>query len=198
MKRTGNKGFTTIVLLLVIAGLGYYTYLSNHANSSRDIPKDTEVEQLLTYDFENDYPKTVRETVKLHCRYLKCAYNAGFTEDELSTANRQIRKLFDQELLEFNSEEAQLQDMKEDIKLYDEKKQKFTSYSLGEASQVVYNTENGKDYAKIKATIVLRVDAVNMSVDREYILRKDEDGRWKILGWESVTNKAAENEGDAE
>lgn len=197
MKRTGNKGFTTVVLLMVIAGLGYYTYLGNHTNNRRDVSKNTEAEQLLTYDFENDYPKTVRETVKLHCRYLKCAYNAGFTEDELPVVNRQIRQLFDQELLEFNSEEAQLQDMKEDIRLYDEKKQKFTSYSLGEASQIVYNTENDRDYAKIKITIVLRVDTVNMSTDREYILRKDENDRWKILGWQAVTTNAG-NEGDAE
>ena len=71
MKKIGTRGFTTIVLLLVIVGLIYYTYLNNNASNRKKVDESSEVQQLLEYDFVNNYPKTVRETVKLHLNYLK-------------------------------------------------------------------------------------------------------------------------------
>jgi len=197
MKRIGTKGFTLIVFFIVIAGLGYYTYLHNNTAGNQEVPEKSEKESLLNYDFENDYPKTVRETVKLHCRYLKCAYNNEFSEEELFTVNQQMRKLFDAELIEHNPEDEQLQKLKEEIQLYVDNKRKFISYSLAEASQIQYNTEEGADYAKIKVTIVLKLESAIVSGEEEYILRKDADGKWKILGWQAVNNKEAEDKGDA-
>ena len=46
----------------------------------------------LKNDFQDNYPKTVRETVKLHCRYMKLAYNNEFSKDELIDANKKIRE----------------------------------------------------------------------------------------------------------
>lgn len=197
MKKIGTKGFTLIVFLIVIAGLGYYTYLHNNAVGNREVPEKSEKDTLLNYDFENDYPKTVRETVKLHCRYLKSAYNNEFSEEELFIINQQMRKLFDDELAEHNPEDKQLQKLKEEVQLYADNKRKIVSYSLAEASQIQYNTEEGKDYAKIKITIVLKLESSNVTGEEEYILRKDADDRWKILGWQAVDNKDTEDKGDA-
>ncbi|MGN0154974.1 MAG: DUF6715 family protein [Lachnospiraceae bacterium] len=198
MKKTGTKGFTFVVFIIVLAGLAYYVYLSNHASDQRNPAEKSEIETLLNYDFEEDYPKTVRETVKLHCRYLKCAYNNEFTEDELFTVNQQIRKLFDDELLEYNTQEKQLEGLQKDIQYYSDNKQKFVNYSIAEASQVEYNTEGDTEYAKIKVGIMLRVDSASVNGDEEYILRKDKEGKWKILGWQAVQNSTTEDEGDAE
>ncbi len=198
MKKRSVKGFTTIVLLVMIIGLAYFTYLNNTVNNRQEISERTETEKLLNYDFENDYPKTVRETVKLHCRYLKSAYNNAFTEEELFIVNQNTRQLFDEELLQNNAEDKQLQGLKDEIQLYDDSKQKFASYSLAEASQVKYNTENGKEYAKIKVTIGINTGSGVLSEDEEYILRKDKDGRWKILGWQIMNKSTTEKEGDAE
>lgn len=197
MKKIGTKGFTLIVFLIVIAGLGYYTYLHNNAVGNQEVPEKSEKDTLLNYDFENDYPKTVRETVKLHCRYLKSTYNNEFSEEELFIINQQMRKLFDDELIEHNPEDKQLQKLKEEVQLYADNKRKIISYSLAEASQIQYNTEEGKDYAKIKVTIVLKLESSNVTGEEEYILRKDADNRWKILGWQAVDNKDAEDKGDA-
>lgn len=198
MKKRSVKGFTTIVLLVMIIGLAYFTYLNSTVNDRQEISERTETEKLLKYDFENDYPKTVRETVKLHCRYLKSAYNNAFTEEELFIVNQNTRQLFDEELLQHNAEDKQLQGLKDEIQLYADSKQKFASYSLAEASQVKYNTENDNEYAKIKVTISINKGSGVISEDEEYILRKDENGRWKILGWQAVNKNTTENEGDAE
>lgn len=195
MKKVGNTKFIMIVLVVMMLGLTYYTYLNNK-KSNREVNIASESEQLLNYDFEKDYPKTVRETVKLHCRYLKAAYNEGFSEEELFTANQKIRQLFDEELLEANSPERQLQGLKTEIELFKENKQKLVSYTLAEASQIEHNTEDGIEYAKMKVTLTLKVGASTMSADQEYILRKDAEDKWKILGWQAVKNNKTEDKGD--
>lgn len=195
-RKTGTKGFTTAILLLVIIGLIFYTYLNNHAGDKQEIKKSSEVEELINYDFDQDYPKTVRETVKLHCNYMKNAYNGKFSEDDLFTVNQNIRHLFDEELLAINTEDQQLQGMKEEISLYDENKQKISGFSLAEGSQVQYNTVNDKEYAKIKVTLILNIDSASVSVPEEYILRQDEDGRWKIMGWKVMSEESSGDKGD--
>lgn len=197
-KRMGTTGFTTIILIIVIAGLGYYTYLNNHAGDNQDTTAKSEQEKLLDYDFDKDYPKTARETVKLHCSYLKNAYNDAFSEDELFIVNKNIRHLFDKELLAVNTEDQQLQGMKDEIQLYKDKKQRFVSYSLAEGSQIQYNTENDVEYAKMKVTLALNIDSSAVSLEEEYILRKDAEGRWKILGWQAVDNSSSKSKGEAE
>ena len=202
-KRMGTTGFTTIILLIVIAGLGYYTYLNNQAGNKQDPAVKSEQEKLLNYDFEKDYPKTARETVKLHCSYLKNAYNDAFTEDELFIVNKNIRQLFDEELLAVNTEDQQLQGMKDEIQLYKDKKQRFVSFTLAEGSQIQYNTENNIEYAKMKVTLALNIDSTAVSVEEAYILRKDTKGKWKILGWQALNNsssesKSSESKGDTE
>lgn len=195
MKKVGNTKFIMIVLVVMMLGLTYYTYLNNK-KSNREVNVASESEQLLEYDFEKNYPKTVRETVKLHCRYLKAAYNEGFSEEELFTANQKIRQLFDEELLEANSPERQLQGLKTEIELFKENKQKLVSYTLAEASQIEHNTEDGIEYAKMKVTLTLKVGASTMSADQEYILCKDAEDKWKILGWQAVKNNKTEKKGD--
>lgn len=197
MKNMNTKSFTIVVFIVVIAGLGYYTHLNNQTKKQKEWNTPTEVQQLLEYDFEGNYPKTVRETVKLHCKYLKNAYNGKFNDEDLYTANLKIRELFDEDLLANNPEEQQLKGLKDDIALYEQNKQKFTGYSLQESSQIKYNTEDGKDYAKIMATLDFTVSSAAISVEQEYLLRKDENGKWKILGWQTVKTGENQNKGDA-
>lgn len=193
-KDTSTKGFTTVVLLFVIIGLAFFTYLSNRTKKSPEATTDSEAQKLLNYDFDNDYPKTPRETVKLHCDYLKNVYSDKFSEDDLYIVNQNIRKLFDMELLELNAEAEQLKKMKEELVLYRENKQKIVSYSLPVGSQIEHNTEGNTEYAKMKVSLNLRIGSSPVSAEEEYILRKDSMGQWKILGWQTIPS--SDNEGD--
>ena len=201
MKKKGSKGFTLIIFIIALIALGYYVYLTNESPNHQDVTSSSEKEILLCYDMVEDYPKTVRETVKLHCRYLKYIYNEGLTkdvtEDDLFTLNQKMRQLFDEELLELNSQDKQLQSLKDEMALYEANKQKFVSYTLAEASQIEYNTENDVEYAKMRVTVAVTIDGASLSTDEEYILRKDEEGKWRILGWQ-VIQQNEDVKGDAE
>lgn len=190
-KKKGNF-FTPAILLLVIAVLGYYTYISNHSRTQQEIPKKSDKEKLIEYNIAENYPRTVRETVNLYCKFSKLAYSGTCTDEELYALNLRMRELFDNELLEINSADQQLKGLKNDIALYTEKKQKFVSYTLEEASMIQYNTENNIEYAKTKATYNITVGMASVPIDQEFLLRKDDTGKWKILGWQSVQPKKEE------
>lgn len=196
MKQTGTKSFALIMTFLVIIGLGVYTYINDRSANRQGSSEQTEKDILFNYDFTENYPKTARETVKLHCRYLKSLYNEEWAEDELYTANKQIRHLFDDELLSYNTEDAQLTSLKSELKLYKENKQKIINYSLSESSQIEYNTEGDTEYAKMKVILGLKVGTSSGNVEEEYILRKNKDGEWKILGWQKVQDDTTEGEGE--
>lgn len=198
MKKAGMKGFILIVLCFVICGLFYYVYLSDKGKSSQSTSTSSEAEHLLNYDFDEDYPKTVRETVKLHNRFLKAAYNGSFSDEELEKINKNIRQLLDAELLDYNSEEVQLSGLKEEIQSYKDEKKKFVNFSVEEGSQTQYNTDGGQEYAKIKVTLIIKVEGTSVSVDEEYLLRQDVSGRWKILGWQPVKNSTDDKSEDDE
>ena len=190
-KKGGVQGFTIAMFIVVIVVVAFYSIMTNRFGSRPEEQSSSEVDKLLNYDFVDNYPKTVRETVKLHCRYMKCAYNDNFTKEQLYTVNQNIRQLMDTELLAINSEESQLQALENDIQFYIDNKQKYVSYSLAEASQIKYNTENDVEYAKIRVGTMLRVDGATVKGDQEYLLRKDAQGRWKLLGWQADTGSAA-------
>lgn len=197
MKKKGANTFTILVFILVIVCLAVYVVISNRTKQTTSGDDASEVEKLLSYDFAEDYPKTVKETVRLHCRYMKCAYNNEFSEDELDKMNQQVRNLYDQELLDYNEESAQLDALKQDIQYYTDNKQKIVSYSFGEDSQIEYNTQDQVDYAKIKVKVMMRVDSAPGEAEEEFILRKNDEGQWKILGWQAV-KESSEDKGDAE
>ena len=182
-KEKGTKGFAIAAVVVVIGVIGFYVTMSNRMSGRQAVKNTSEIEKLLNYDFQDDYPKTVRETVKLHCRYMKMAYNNEFSKEELYDANKKIRELMDDELLALNTEENQLKSLEDDIQFYIDNKQKYVSYTLPEASQIKYNKEDDDEYAKIRVGVILRVDGATVKGDQEYLLRKDGMDRWKILGW---------------
>ncbi len=202
MNQKGTKIFTIVIFLVAMVVLTFYVRLSNDSATKQDETAVTEKDKLLQYDMENDYPKTARETVKLHCRYLKYIYSDEFeeegTDEDLAAMNQKIRKLFAEELLEINSQEKHLQALKDEIALYELNKQKFVSYTLAEGSQIEYNTENDVEYARMRVTIAMSIDGASASVDEEYLLRQDEDGKWKILGWQIKGQNQIEEEGENE
>ncbi|MBE5943035.1 MAG: hypothetical protein E7264_10925 [Lachnospiraceae bacterium] len=187
MQKKGMKTFTLVLFLVVLGVLGYYIHLTNGAPGHEDVTPSSEKDILLQYDMVADYPKTVRETVKLHCRYLKYTYNTGLTkecsEDDVFVLNQKMRQLFDDELLDLNTPEKQLEALKKDILLYQSNKQKFVSYTLAEPSQIEYNTEGDTEYAKMTVNVAMTMDGASFAMDEEYILRKNQEGQWKILGW---------------
>lgn len=188
-----NIRVVTVVVCLIGLALIYYNYLNNKAGN-----KDTEntgeaktdIETLCSYDFEEDYPKTVREVVKLHCRYQKCIYNEVMSDNTIQILNCQMRELYCDDLLANNSESTQLEALKADKKKYEDDSRRLVNYVPDESSQVKYATVDGVDYAEIDVAYNIKIQTTGTTMNQRYMLMKDEDEKWKIVGWADIASKS--------
>ena len=178
-----KSGIKTTVVVIICAALclGYYYYLS-HRDTGEG--KMTEVEMLISKDLEKSYPKTAREVVKFYNRILKCYYSQEYSQEQLVQLTEQARKLMDAELQEINPPEVYLESVKAEISSYEEDEKAISDISVESSKEVEYKTRNGRECAYVDVTYFLKNYSGKDKSGRAsqtYILRKDDDGRWKIL-----------------
>lgn len=181
-----KNGIKTAVIVVVCAALclGYYYYLS-HRDSGKE-KEMSEVEMIVSKDLEKSYPKTAREVVKFYNRILKCYYSQEYSSDQLEKMAEQARMLMDEELKEINPQDLYLEAVKTDISNYEEDKKTISSISLEGSKEVEYKTKDGRDYAYVDVSYFMKSNQAKQKsgrVSQTYILRKDEDSNWKILGF---------------
>ncbi|MCM1083988.1 MAG: ARC6/PARC6 family protein [Clostridium sp.] len=171
-----------IAVLCIALILFYFNYLSNRSSERKTQKQIDELAALSGYDMVNDYPRTPRDVVKMHCRFFKVFYGQSLTDDDLYILNQQIRYLYAEELLNYNSEDAMLKALKSNIEKTSKEKYKYKSYILPEASQVKTYTQNGKEMATMEVEV--RVDTKDSGgyVYVQYVLVKENE-QWKILAW---------------
>ena len=180
MKKNGLK---TIIIVVFCACLcvGYYFYLTQK-NSGKE--KDlSEVEMIISKDLSLSYPKTAREVVKFYSRIIKCFYDGGYTQEQLEKMTEQSRELMDEELKEKNTKEAYLEAVKEDIESYGKEKKSISSVNLERSSEVIYKTVKGRYCAYVDANYYLMSNKKAQRIKQTFILRKDDDNKWRILGF---------------
>ena len=180
-----KNGIKTAVIVVVCAALclGYYYYLS-HRDTGEE--KMTEVEMLISKDLENSYPKTAREVVKFYNRILKCYFDQEYSQEQLAQLAEQARKLMDEELQEINPPDVYLESVKAEIASYAADEKAISDVSVENSKEVEYKTKNGRECAYVDVAYFLKNYSGKEKSGRAgqtYILRKDDDGRWKILGF---------------
>lgn len=183
-KKEKNSLIKTITLAVFFAAviLIYFASLTNRNSGVKHKPNKNEVNELLEYDMVNNYPKTARDAVKLHCRYSKLVYGNKISDKELDTVVHKMRYLYSEELLKYNPEQTALKNMKNDISKMEETGYTYRSYTLPEASQIQYYTQNDKEMATMEVSITMGNSNDVGYYYQQYVLVK-ENNQWKILGW---------------
>ncbi len=174
-----------VTVLMVVGVVAYYFYVNKdgEGNNAGNENIVGDVDKVLNKDLEERYPYTVREVVQFFVRIQKCYYNEEYTEDELVKLAYKATELFDTELIAENPFDEYYEDLKEEIKLYDKTGKYIYKVMLDDNAEVVYSTVDEQPYASINCTYYLKDENGTSKVKETYILRKDENDRWKILGW---------------
>jgi hypothetical protein len=179
-----SKTLVVIILsaILVIA----YIYMTNNRNANKNGNStiSDEVKSILSKDINATYPDSPREVVKLYSRINVCYYKESLNDDNLKAIVNQQRLLFDDELLSNNTLENQLSNLKVEIKEYKKINRLIISYAVNKSSTVKTWTRDGVDYASLIASYSLKDDKGVSRTDELFLLRKDMNGKWKIIGWE--------------
>lgn len=192
-KQQGGIKSVIIVLILISLVVGYYFYLSNKTKEQREVKQITAVDQVLLRDLNRDYPPSPKEVVKYYADITKCFYDGGYTEEQLAELAKKSRSLLDDELKKSQTDEAYLKSLKLDIDNYKENNIVISSYSTSSSVDVERWSDAGEEYASLYCMYNIRQNSMIMGSNHQFLLRKDKDGHWKILGWTLVTKDDKEN-----
>lgn len=180
--RKGPKS-AAVLAVMVITVFALYYYLVNKVDRSSPEVETTAVQDVLLRNLETDYPPTVREVIKYYNEIMNCYYKEKPTEEELKKLADKAMELYDAELINFQSEEQYLEDLKAEIDAYSATETVLSHVALSSSTAVDYYTYNGRECAQIRCIYTMRQKTQLMTIKEVYVLRRDDAGRWKILGW---------------
>lgn len=182
-KRTLKTICFMIVFSIVVIALYFIIKTRTSPLITDSITSMTEVEKLLAKDIPNSYPSSPKEVLKLYSRITESLYNEDLDEDQIASLSKQIRCLYDEELLANKSYEDYLIDLKVEISEYRKANRTIINYLVEGNSAVVYWDKDKIDYASLVTSYSIKEESDYSKIFEKFILRKDKEDKWKILGW---------------
>ncbi|MCM1124862.1 MAG: hypothetical protein NC429_00125 [Lachnospiraceae bacterium] len=188
MKGKGSgSGVKVFVIGLILAGLvlGYFFYLSVRNNKDKD--EETQigaVQEVLMRNLDKNYPPSPREVLKYFGEITQCFYGEEYTEEEFYQLAMKIQELYDAELTANKTEEQYLEDLRWDISQLKDQNTIVSSYSLPSSTDVEFFSRDGYSWARLYVGFTLRTGTELGMSNEVFLLRRDEDGHWKIYGWQ--------------
>ncbi len=183
MKRS-IKWIITITLVLIVVVLLYYRAVNKDEVPTDDTEIVRDTDKLLSKDLEESYPVTVCQVVQLFTRIQKCYYNEECTNDEIIQLADMALEIFDDELVENNPRNEYLEALEAEINYYKDNNKTISRVIVGKSADVTYSTVEGVKYASVECIYYVKDDKGTEKNITTYILRKTEEGQWKILGWQ--------------
>lgn len=205
MKKSKQKTTMTIVVMLAIViavAIGFWQVMEGKRTEEQEQQllksNNEEVNALLKKDFESNYPSTAREVLKVYSRINVCIYNQDLSKKEITALTEKMRNLFDEELLAVNPLDEQLEDLNTEIKEYKDTKKSISNYVIDKDSTIAEKEMDGKEYANVNVSYLIKEGDGYAKTYEQFLLRKDTQGRWKIVGWQLIEDTEKENENSEE
>ncbi len=191
-----KKTRIVILAIVIVAAICTAFYIVNN-NSKKESAKEaelTEIQKITTRNMEKDYPATPREVIKFYNRIVKCYYGRQYSDDELEQLADQALSMFDDDLLKKNEKESYIESVKSDAAQYEEDNKSISQTDVCDSNDVKYMTDNGDDIAYVTASYFIKNDSSYTKTYQEYVLRKDDDGDWKILTFYKIEGESSESD----
>ena len=162
---------------------GYYAFSNWKAKG--DETEVSEVQKVILKELDKDsYPATPREVVKFYNRIMCCYYNETYTDEEFEKLTDQARILMDKELADNNPAEQYRQQVRTEVENYRSQKKTINNASVCDSNEVRYATIGDAECAYVESSYFVRSGSGFTKSYQDYVLRKDEDGSWRILAFE--------------
>lgn len=192
MKKIGALIIAVICIALVCGG---FYYVSSKSKTSVETNTElTEVQKLISKNIEDKYPATPREVVKLYNRIITCYYSQEFEDGELEKLVDQALLLFDSELLAKNPREEYLVALSNEIADYKSKEKIIAQSSVCSSNDVVFATDKEDEIAYVTTSYFIKEGKEHLKTHEQFVLRKDDEGRWKILGYYQIDDGSSESD----
>lgn len=195
MKNSRKILVILIVVLFVSAILGLFIYVNNkpQSGSVEDDVVISNVDNVVLRNLDINYPPTPKEVLKYYSEITMCFYEENLSEEDLVRLAQTARKLYDAELCADITEEEYLASLREDILEFNSLDIVVSGYTVSSSTDVEEFVVDGRECARLYATYRLRQGTEYIYSNEVFIMRKDEDGHWKILGWELLEEEEVES-----
>lgn len=194
MKNRYKKIAILIVVLFVLAVLGVFIYINNKPQQSAEQEVViSNVDNLVLRNLEINYPPTPKEVLKYYSEITMCFYQEDLSEEDLVKLAQTAMKLYDEELCANMTEDEYIASLREDILEFNSLDVVVSGYTVSSSTDVEEFELDGREYARIYATYRLRQGTEYIYSSEVFVMRKDEDGHWKILGWDLLEEEEVES-----
>lgn len=180
----------SIVLLalgaVVIVGL-YFMFVGTQKDPGEEQYNLTAVDEITTTNLEKNYPANPRKVVDLYANIMKVLYKEEYTDGQQDKMLEVLQGIMDDELL---ANQTDFYDsMKKEVVKSKEEGYIISKYVIqNEEPEVV--TVSGKNMCNVGCTFrLLKKGSGGFPNYYQFILRQDDDKKWKILGWDVITNE---------
>ena len=180
----------SIVLLalgaVVIVGL-YFMFVGTKKDPGEEQYNLTAVDEITTTNLEKNYPANPRKVVDLYANIMKVLYKEEYTDGQQDKMLEVLQGIMDDELL---ANQTDFYDsMKKEVVKSKEDGYIISKYIIqNEEPEVV--TVSGKNMCNVGCTFrLLKKGSGGFPNYYQFILRQDDDKKWKILGWDVITNE---------
>ena len=190
MKKSTSR-FSVIIIIAIVAVVGYYAYLSNKSRAIKEETAMSFVESTLSRNLYSNYPPTPKEVLRYYNELQKCIYNEEPTAEQMEALVLKLRELLDQELLDQNSLAMHTIRLEEEVREFKEKKRKITGMAVASSANVIYDTVDGYEFAKLNCSYNVMEDGTSNPTTQVFLLRKDGNRKWKIYGWKIMGTEDA-------
>ncbi len=185
------KMSTSIIIIVISVAIivGFFFWLTNFFTKDT-VEEDTEIsvaQEILLRNMDNNYPPTPKEVVKYYSEITQCLHSGECTDKEIEALADRALVLLDAELLANQDKDTYIKNLKSEITSYEEKDWTIDSFSTSPSTDVVEFKRDGDEWAQLYAFYVIRQSDSVVTSTHQFLLRRDEDGRWKIFGWQFVS-----------
>lgn len=194
MKKVLRIGVTIVICAAIVVGYYYYLSRKNDNQASEEREQMSEVDKIISRDFNDKYPTTPREVVKWYNRIITAYYKEEYSDEELDKMADQARMLMDEELLSHNSKGSYIAAVKTDIENYKNRKRQIVQSKVCDSNDIRYATVKGYSCAYVNTYYFVKEGSDYTRSYQEFVLRKDSKGNWKILTFRLIQGEAEENE----
>ena len=188
MENTKSAVIKSVLLVvfgaLVVLGL-FLLFTRNHRSSNEENYTLTVVDQITTTNLEKDYPANPRKVVEMYANIMKVLYKETYTDDQQKKMLEVLEGLMDDELLANQSNFYQ--SMKNEVKTRRDEDYSIPTYQVQSREPEVVTVE-GRKMCNVDCYLSLRKGTSSQGLYYMFILRQDDSGKWKILGWTQKAN----------
>lgn len=180
MKKAKNL---IIILILACVVFGYIFCLMSENKKAKKIVHNKEYNEIVNRNLDKNYPRTPKDLVGYYSKILKYLYSGNPSSDDVKELAGISRKLFDEELLLNQSRGQYEEDLLSELQKYKEEKRKISSYVVENNSEIEYKTFQSHYYAFVDCAYYIKGEKTTYRTLETYTLRKDSEGKWKLLYW---------------